>query len=244
MPIRHSPPNTDWPAGASALQSTRSCKSRWSDRSINDAGQSVGPIGRQQAARLFGTRIAQTILASDQAIASNRPDIWMHAIRSHQKLLCHGGRPHMGPGSRSRALACPGRQKAFSRHVPPEFCEASPSKNQRAQGMPGARRTHCLACKQKDARRPTQVRRNHSGTPCAMVLRLIARSPRSTGLVSLRRSSIISISLTPASGGQDHAPLPSASTRIACALPRPSHPARRFVTIGRNVPHVRARWLR
>src|ERR1700693_863251 len=31
----------------------------------------------------------------------NRPDIWMQAIRSDsEKLLWHGGRPHMGPGAR------------------------------------------------------------------------------------------------------------------------------------------------
>src|SRR5260221_4595256 len=40
-----------------------------------------------------------------QSDRTNRPDIWMQAIRSDLKnLLCHGGRPHMGPGSR------PGRQ--------------------------------------------------------------------------------------------------------------------------------------
>src|SRR6202000_49494 len=91
MPIRTSPPNADWPAGAFAPKPTRSCKSRWSDRSINDAGQSVGPIGRQLAAWLFGARIAQTILASDLAIAANRPDIWMDAPRSHQKALVPRG---------------------------------------------------------------------------------------------------------------------------------------------------------
>src|SRR5882724_2500398 len=41
-----------------------------------------------------------------QSDRTNRPDIWMQAIRSDLKnLLCHGGRPHMGPGSR------PGRHK-------------------------------------------------------------------------------------------------------------------------------------
>src|SRR5690349_14002712 len=34
---------------------------------------------------------------------------------------------------------------------------------------------HPLPCvhNKRDARRPTQVRRNHSGTPCAMALRLL-----------------------------------------------------------------------
>jgi len=37
----------------------------------------------------------------------NRPDIWMQAIRSDlEKLLRHGGRPHMGPGSRPGRRRC------------------------------------------------------------------------------------------------------------------------------------------
>jgi hypothetical protein len=49
-----------------------------------------------------------------------------------------------------------------------------------------------------------------SGTPCAMVLRLIPRSPRSAGLVSLRRlPELPPASLIPASGDQDHTALPS-----------------------------------
>jgi hypothetical protein len=51
-----------------------------------------------KVAGVFGTRVAETILASGQSARINRPDIWMQAIRSdHQKLLRHGGRPHMGP---------------------------------------------------------------------------------------------------------------------------------------------------
>src|ERR1700759_1337175 len=41
-----------------------------------------------------------------------------------------------------------------------------------------------LRAKQKDARRPTQVRRNHSGTPCAMVLRLLRALPGVSGLLA------------------------------------------------------------
>src|SRR3982074_3694303 len=51
-----------------------------------------------KVAGLFGTRVAETILASGPPNRINRPDIWMQAIRSdHQKLLRHGGRPPMGP---------------------------------------------------------------------------------------------------------------------------------------------------
>src|SRR5689334_17369641 len=46
--------------------------------------------------------------------------------------------------------------------------------------------THPLPCVQnkKDARRPTQVRRNHSGTPCAMVLRLLRALLGVSGLLA------------------------------------------------------------
>ena len=70
-----------------------------------------------------------------------------------------------------------------------EFCDQRrPSKTEGA-GNAGCT-PHPLPCVQnkKDARRPTQVRRNHSGTPCAMALRLTPRSPRCTGLFSHRRA--------------------------------------------------------
>jgi len=49
-----------------------------------------------------------------------------------------------------------------------------------------------------------------SGTPCAMVLRLIPCSPWSAGLDSLHRRRISPAGLIPASGDQDHTALPSA----------------------------------
>jgi len=65
-------------------------------------------------------------------------------------------------------------------------------------------------------------------------LRLTSRSRRSTGLVSLRPPGLLTRGLIPASGDHDHTTSPSASTRIVCAPPRPSHPAPRVVTIGRT----------
>ena len=59
----------------------------------------------EKVAWLIGTRVAKAILASGLASHIDRPDIWMQAIRSNlTKLLCHGGRPHMGPGFRRRHL--------------------------------------------------------------------------------------------------------------------------------------------
>jgi hypothetical protein len=64
-----------------------------------------------KVAFLIGTRVAKTILARGSTRRINRPDIWMQAIRSNlTKLLCHGGRPHMGPGSAERHFVI---EKAF-----------------------------------------------------------------------------------------------------------------------------------
>jgi len=54
-----------------------------------------------KVAAVFGTRVAENHLGQRSTNRTNRPDIWMQAIRSdHQKTLAHGGRPHMGPGGR------------------------------------------------------------------------------------------------------------------------------------------------
>src|SRR6267143_6334395 len=66
----------------------------------------------KKVAWLFGPRVAETILASDPL----RP----HQQAGHmdasdpirpEKLLRHGGRPHMGPGSRSRSLSSGGASR-------------------------------------------------------------------------------------------------------------------------------------
>ena len=63
----------------------------------------------------------------------------------------------------------------------------------------------------KKAHTSIQVQRRQSGLPCAMVLRLIARSPwRSGFLVTIAREAC-SADLTPASRRQDHTTSPSAS---------------------------------
>src|SRR5258705_9151024 len=79
----------------------------------------------KKVAWLFGARVAETILASDPL----RP----HQQAGHmdasdpirpEKLLRHGGRPHMGPGSRGAChraalradpLAWPGRRNFLDR---------------------------------------------------------------------------------------------------------------------------------
>jgi hypothetical protein len=91
-----------------------------------------------------------------------------------------------------------------------------------------------LRAKQKKTHaRSTQVRRNHSGTPCAMALRLTPRSPRGTGLVSPRRLIESSIGLDPSVGGSGPHGLTVRFQRTSSARQqRPSHPASRSVTIG------------
>src|SRR5216684_3706930 len=54
-----------------------------------------------KVAGVFGARVAENHLGQRSTDRINRPDIWMQAIRSDlEKLLRHGGRPHMGPGVR------------------------------------------------------------------------------------------------------------------------------------------------
>jgi hypothetical protein len=98
----------------------------------------------------------------------------------------------------------------------PEACyRISLPSSQTAQGMPGARCTRGLACKnvQKGAHEHTGSA-EASDIPCAMALRLISCSPRRTGLVVTVVSGIASANLTPASGRQDHTTSPSASRAV------------------------------
>ena len=61
----------------------------------------------------------------------------------------------------------------------PRFANIIRPENKRAQGMPGARCTRGLVCKRwREAHTSIQVQRKHSDIPCAMVLRLMPRSPR------------------------------------------------------------------
>src|SRR5580692_1718355 len=54
-----------------------------------------------KVARLFGTRVAETILASGRPTASTgRTYGCKRSDQTLKKLLWHGGRPHMGPGLR------------------------------------------------------------------------------------------------------------------------------------------------
>jgi hypothetical protein len=68
-----------------------------------------------------------------------------------------------------------------------------------------------------------------------MVLRLIARSPRGPGFLAPVARKIVLANLVPASGHQDHTPLPSAVTALVRRSIRVHRiPASRPVTIGQN----------
>src|SRR3979490_1969437 len=72
-----------------------------------------------KVAGVFGTRVAENHLGQRSTNRSNRPDIWMQAIRSDQKkLLRHGGRPHMGPGVRRDDTECVEALRAKSSTTP------------------------------------------------------------------------------------------------------------------------------
>jgi len=91
----------------------------------------------------------------------------------------------MGPGSEAGTTMR--YAFAFSRHDAPEVFKLAPplkpkgacDPQERAQGRPGARCTRGLVCidAQKNAHTSIQVKRKHSGLPCAMALQLIRALP-------------------------------------------------------------------
>jgi hypothetical protein len=96
----------------------------------------------------------------------------------------------------------------------PSLANRSPRKK-RAQGMPGARCTRSLACEiKKHTSVVTTVTPVSPGIPRAMVLRLISRSPRRSGLFVTVVSRVFSQDLTPASRRQNHTTSPSASSAL------------------------------
>src|SRR5271166_3562895 len=115
--------------------------SRWCDRSIHDPGHSDETCGPLEVARLFGTLVAETILASVH-VRAHRQAGHMDAsdlIKALQNTLRGGGRPHkvsgyipfsfpglllsQGSSMRSRRSAAPTRCSAISAATP----TASPS---------------------------------------------------------------------------------------------------------------------
>jgi hypothetical protein len=139
-----------------------------------------------------------------------------------------------------------------------------------SRGMPGARCTRGLVCKQctKESAHEHTGSAEASGIPCAMALRLMARSPRRRillvtvigGLKVLSRPvgpAKTSADLTPATGARttrfcrtlqrrSSARRPIAHERLALrspcapALPRPPHPVPTFVTMA-NAPRFKDR---
>jgi hypothetical protein len=174
----------------------------------------------------------------------------------------------MGPGFRQDDSECVAAIRvstskydfAFSRHGLPEVCVDTVPREEREQGMPGARCTRGLVCRvaQKKAHTSIQVQRRHSGIPCAMVLRLMRCSPRRANsschrrcrLDGFRSGWIVSAtdSLTPATGARTtrfcrtrEAPFvlrdaksltaePPCEQTFTPTPPRPPHPNPRFVT--------------
>src|SRR5271166_4542651 len=75
--------------------------SRWCDRSIHDAGHSDDPNGPVQVARLFGTPVAETILASAHVTFSRR---W--AFRPILLAVRHGTMGRCGECWPSKRTTC------------------------------------------------------------------------------------------------------------------------------------------
>jgi hypothetical protein len=126
------------------------------------------------------------------------------------------------PTSISNSTPCMRTATRSRRAIRASFCLAVlPFEDQRAQGMPGARRARSLACKNKKAHEQvTTVTPETPGIPRAMVLTVSFALSRVTGLVCHPRPrKLPSANLTPASGRQDHTTSPSALSALRrCAL--------------------------
>jgi len=89
---------------------------------------------------------------------------------------------------------------AFSRHKMPELCQTSPSAIEEGAGNAGCWPHPWPASKRKSWRQLPQVQPEQSGIPCAMVLRLISRSPWEPGFLapiarSVRHASELGLSV-------------------------------------------------
>src|SRR5215212_10431647 len=127
----------------------------------------------------------------------------------------------------------------------PELCQQPPS-TERAQGMPGARCTRSLACKNKKAHEVvTTSSPEQPGIPRAMVLTAYFEISPVIGLFvtvaceydssAPGRADFAPQNLTPASRRQDHTTSPSAATSFVCAPVRRSRVGPRpAITIARR----------
>jgi hypothetical protein len=124
-----------------------------------------------------------------------------------------------------------------------QACRPSNRRGRRESRMPLC--TRSLACKwKKHTSKSTTGTPVHAGLPCAMVLRLIPRSPRRPGFVASVIGAMQSIvaNLTPALACQDHTASPTASNVIrlmTCRVHRIPHST--SVTT-RNAPPIEAGW--
>jgi hypothetical protein len=194
-----------------------------------------------EVAGVFGTRVAENHLGQRSTNRTNRPDIWMQAIRSdHQKTLAARGPSTYGSriGARVARLSGTTRlvfrfefQTDARRHsrggMRPRFAFRCPSKRgSRECRMRAAPAVSCAKGRKQNAHEHTGQRRT-SDIPCAMALRLIPRSPR-------RRIRLVTVvgelteyprpvgptllrRLDTSNGCQNHTVLPYATTPFVCA---------------------------
>ena len=119
----------------------------------------------------------------------------------------------------------PARRTAFPRHQSVRAMRSLWPLKSKGAGNAGCT-PHPLPCVQngKDARRPTQVRRNHSGTPCAMVLRLLRALPGVSGLLASVACRLVIGGLDPSvEGTGPHGLTVHALAARLAAGPCPSH---------------------
>ena len=144
------------------------------DPSPTPAAPTLSP---QAGSRCMRHGLSLTLWTSEISNSRSR-----HCARAKQSIFLDGSKDGLLSLALDIASNLASKHSfAISRRVSPELCQKSslPS-NQRAQGIPGARCTRGLVCNvhKKTRTRAYRFSGDHSGIPCAMVLRFISCSPR------------------------------------------------------------------
>jgi hypothetical protein len=136
-----------------------------------------------------------------------------HTAGHDERVDCHTARRlDCFVAAAPRMMSQLGQASAFSRREAPERCTiliAFENRGRRESRVPAAPAASRAKYK-KHTSLVTTGSPETPGLPCAMVLRLISRSPRGPGFLAPVASRIASRNLTPASGRQDHTTSPSA----------------------------------
>ena len=173
MPPRQSPSNrlAGWRARSSADPELQ----EQMERSIEQRCETVRGTHRPSTGRVVVWNSHRANHLGQRSIRSHSKGRTYGCKRSDplKKLLCHGGRPHMGPGLRrddTEIVAPPvNHTSAFSRHELSELCSSFRPHFAEGAGKAGCRLHPWARCNKKHRGRTTGVTGNNPAFPARWV---------------------------------------------------------------------------